>query len=444
MRRLLLAATAVSLPFLLGGWMVLDNTRPWSASAPPLGPVTVTTSICASQHPGSGCASEDGNSNFGAYTKENTPVQLLIAYLVEAGAGAPPKVESNRLGRRLVFARSPSYTAELQRRVPARAGFQWVGYISTPFQYLTSDEGLQYFWVNAPFALPRRADGQPFAGPFRYRSVAGARTAVPLGQTAGRPVSCGSSPFAMSDSNTTICIDDPSAERLATYYNQTLPTSDLGILAGPTVTVSAGGTARLRFVARYVGTATATLSLVATTGVKGADATPSLGSLTPGPFSSNPVTVEVPVPANTKGGTYPVTLIAARDQNTLRVSAGKVVVRKLLGRIRARVRAQWRVVGSRTKVLRLKVVGAPRGARISVKCGGRGCPYKGKRFKGSSVNLGKRFKRSLRAGAAIEIRITKSRYIGKFVRYKTRRGALPKAASRCLPPGAKKPRKKCR
>ena len=45
----------------------------------------------------------------------------------------------------------------------------------------------------------------------------------------------------------------------------------------------------------------------------------------------------------------------------------------------------------------------------------------------------------LRAGARLEIRITRSGAIGKVLRFKIRKRSLPLSSTLCMPPGAKGP-----
>ena len=47
------------------------------------------------------------------------------------------------------------------------------------------------------------------------------------------------------------------------------------------------------------------------------------------------------------------------------------------------------------------------------------------------------------AGQTLQVRITKKGYIGKVVRYKLQKGKIPSGKDLCLPPGKKKPRKRC-
>jgi len=86
--------------------------------------------------------------------------------------------------------------------------------------------------------------------------------------------------------------------------------------------------------------------------------------------------------------------------------------------------------------LELLTVTAPRGANIGVRCRGGGCPYHHKRTtsKGKPVTL-RKLARNYRAGAVIEIRVTKKNTIGKFTRIRIRAGRTPKRFDGCLNPG---------
>jgi hypothetical protein len=86
--------------------------------------------------------------------------------------------------------------------------------------------------------------------------------------------------------------------------------------------------------------------------------------------------------------------------------------------------------------LDLLTVTAPEGARVGVRCKGRNCPYKRKRF----TSPGKRHTlralgRTFAAGTVIEIRVTKPETIGKFTRLRFRAGDRPARLDRCLNPG---------
>jgi hypothetical protein len=82
-------------------------------------------------------------------------------------------------------------------------------------------------------------------------------------------------------------------------------------------------------------------------------------------------------------------------------------------------------------------VRAPGSARIAVSCRGRDCPTR--RFTSAGTKRLRRFERSLRAGTSLEVRGTRSGYIGKYTRFVIRRGAEPRRIDRCLDPGATRP-----
>ena len=104
------------------------------------------------------------------------------------------------------------------------------------------------------------------------------------------------------------------------------------------------------------------------------------------------------------------------------------------GRISAKVAARWRVHKGRTTVRKLRLTRVARGATVTVKCKGKGCP-KGKRTlhaAGGGVNLKPLFHKPLRAGATISIRITAPGWIGQKVAYKVRKRGKPKKTTRSI------------
>jgi hypothetical protein len=97
----------------------------------------------------------------------------------------------------------------------------------------------------------------------------------------------------------------------------------------------------------------------------------------------------------------------------------------------------------------LLTVQAPVGAMVNVTCHGPGCPARSqnvfatsgrsKNKAGMVVIVLRRFERSLRAGAVLEIRVSKSGQIGKYTRFAVRRGKLPARTDTCLSPAGVKP-----
>ena len=96
---------------------------------------------------------------------------------------------------------------------------------------------------------------------------------------------------------------------------------------------------------------------------------------------------------------------------------------------------------SRGAVITLLSVRAPRGARVAVTCTGgtrRGCP-RGLRARTAAAVSFPAVKRHLRAGAALEVRVTRSGTIGKYTRFTIRKGRSPVRRDSCLLPGRSKP-----
>jgi hypothetical protein len=90
--------------------------------------------------------------------------------------------------------------------------------------------------------------------------------------------------------------------------------------------------------------------------------------------------------------------------------------------------------GARIRVLSVR---APAGATIRVRCRGRGCPRRqAKRGRGirRAVRF-RRFERRLRAGTKLEVRVVRAGAIGKFTRFRIRRGRPPARKDLCLRPG---------
>ena len=95
--------------------------------------------------------------------------------------------------------------------------------------------------------------------------------------------------------------------------------------------------------------------------------------------------------------------------------------------------------------LKLLIIQAPIGARIAVKCNGKGCPAKSQTqvAKASKVRAVwvafRKFERLLPTGVTLEIRVFKAGEIGKYTRFVVRRRGAPERYDTCLGPAGVKP-----
>ncbi len=103
--------------------------------------------------------------------------------------------------------------------------------------------------------------------------------------------------------------------------------------------------------------------------------------------------------------------------------------------------------GARIKLL---TVLAPPAAKVAVSCKGRGCKTKAEtrvatassksKSKSGAITLAfPRFQRTLKAGAVLQIRISRSGEIGKFTSFTIRRNKLPVRVDACLRPSSAAP-----
>jgi large repetitive protein len=112
-----------------------------------------------------------------------------------------------------------------------------------------------------------------------------------------------------------------------------------------------------------------------------------------------------------------------------------------------------RIAGSETAFgakVKLLTVQAPAAAKVAVTCKGRGCrtkaesriataSSKSKRAAGGILLAFPRFERSLKAGAVLQIRVSRSGEIGKFTSFTIRRKKLPVRVDACLRPPSSSP-----
>ncbi len=87
----------------------------------------------------------------------------------------------------------------------------------------------------------------------------------------------------------------------------------------------------------------------------------------------------------------------------------------------------------------LRVVDAPPGAKVEVRCRGRRCPFKLRTTvtgaKGTA-SIRKFFKRGVRPKVTIDVVVTYPRMVGRLIRFPVVRLAVPNPVRYCLPPGA--------
>lgn len=102
--------------------------------------------------------------------------------------------------------------------------------------------------------------------------------------------------------------------------------------------------------------------------------------------------------------------------------------------------------GARIKHL---TVTAPLGSTVSVRCRGKGCPFRraartvastgSKKSPAKTVIFSKLEKRLLRGGASVKVLVSKPGEIGKYTLFKIRRSKPPARSDSCLQPGSTKP-----
>ena len=98
------------------------------------------------------------------------------------------------------------------------------------------------------------------------------------------------------------------------------------------------------------------------------------------------------------------------------------------------------------RVKSMRVRDAVPGAQVTVKCEGKGCPFKLRRKttdRFGEVSLTKLFKRRLANGVRLEVHIAAPNMITKVTRFDIRRGVNPSGRSMCIPVGQLKPQKRC-
>jgi hypothetical protein len=108
-----------------------------------------------------------------------------------------------------------------------------------------------------------------------------------------------------------------------------------------------------------------------------------------------------------------------------------------------RIAGSYDAAGVKLRLVRVQQM--PAGARVTVRCKGRGCPLKSASRLAISTKQGvapielRRFERPLPAGVTLEILISKPGEIGKYTRVKVRRAKPPERTDTCLNPAGTQP-----
>jgi Invasin, domain 3/Bacterial Ig-like domain (group 3) len=110
-----------------------------------------------------------------------------------------------------------------------------------------------------------------------------------------------------------------------------------------------------------------------------------------------------------------------------------------------------------TMVRQLRVQGAPSGAKVLIRCSGKGCPFhrrttnvthgcaaKSKQKCGRTILLESRFgKHHLAVGSRIVVEVVRPNWIGKYYSFTMRSGLGPRVKIACLAPGQNRPAVGC-
>lgn len=310
-RSLVVLAAAGAMALTLSGCFVIVSDTPSQENM--IGDVVVHTVACISgTMPSDSCPRGNDPSDY-FNESGNSKGQLLLAYRVPDGYGAPTQITSTAGTPALVMDASPSYVQSLTTIVPPPAGERWVGYLS---QNLTSITNNAEYTFDTRFTRPPAQDGVPSSLPFKYLTVTGGRSTDNLG--AGRDISCGASFSTLATGliegsnpfdGTTCAMSPPTVSGGTALPDDTvLFPRDLAIAPG-SASASRNSTVNVPFTLNYVGPSDPSLLFALTSGINGlagATAAPASPTFNPASNSSTVQNVVVKVPANAKAGNYSV------------------------------------------------------------------------------------------------------------------------------------------
>jgi hypothetical protein len=143
-----------------------------------------------------------------------------------------------------------------------------------------------------------------------------------------------------------------------------------------------------------------------------------------------PATID---PAPAPAPTAPVQFVATPVQAPPPVAAAPTRLHYLRPFPVVRIAGSSVTGGADIELLR---VTAPRGSRVQVSCRGTGCKLRRLLLRPGRI---RQFERFLPAGLVLTIRVTRSGYIGKYVRLVIRSRAAPERHDACLMPGRTRP-----
>jgi hypothetical protein len=340
-RRFFLGALiAAVLALSVGGCIIIQFGSQSSTQLNTIGTVQITSTFCASDKDSSnnptvpsGCAGSTtgGNTDHDADTES---MQVLIGYRIPTCAGEPSSFTSaDPSSPAITFNEVTGYASKLESAFPTDSDLQWVGYRSTAQSYAEGQAGgtvgsQQYVRVQPQFTLTQGCSGtspsagDPFQGPFLWKTVVGERRADAT-YAGTRVMDCGggSSPTSSdvtsyNDADKTICVDFPTVSGV-NGANASQDTRDLGVVNPDdpsntaAVTIHAGATKTVPFTLKYRGTSSPAFSLSTTNTVAfGSASIVGSTTITPATDSDNTVNVSVTVPPGSSQTSATVTLTA--------------------------------------------------------------------------------------------------------------------------------------
>jgi hypothetical protein len=306
------------------------TSPPTGAQLAPNGAVEVTSNICLFSfiHPSEGTtpANCDNTAEREIVDADETG-QLLIAYEIPDGS-TPGTVTSPELPG-VTFSQNSNYVDWINENPSfTPAGYEWVGYMSSPF---TVSGGLN-LQLTAEMTPPASSPGHPDASPYAVNQVL-------LGDRFDSDTSSDGFPNYSLDPNRALNCDEeldtssdpdtasPASIRAATAASDESeePTTDCDedITDSPTdittrsltttapssaITVQAGNTATIPFTVEYNGPSADPFMLSGSTNSNALVATPVNPSFTPSGTGNTTENLSVPVPAGLTPGNYTVTL----------------------------------------------------------------------------------------------------------------------------------------